>query len=165
MAETTGRLGTAGKVAGAAALLLVLDLLLPWYDVNASLKGSNLGAAVTHSGPGAITTVLILLFALGAVALLTLRASGRVRRPPVALIIPVVILTALLVLLMLFRVLNPPGANTFVVRQAGIYLGLLLALVSFIAAFAEMRNEGLTTAEAKSQTKDAVQERGRTTPA
>jgi hypothetical protein len=165
MAERRGHLGIAGLVSGAAALLLVLDLLLPWFDVNASLKGSQLGASVTHAGPGTITSVLLVLFALGAVALLALQASGSVRRPPVALIIPVLILTGLLVLLTLFRLLNPTGTNTFVVRQAGMYLGLLLALVSFIAAFVEMRREGLTTAEAKAQTKDAVQERGRTTPA
>src|SRR3954451_15139742 len=165
MAGRTGHLGIAGKIAGAAAVLLVLDLLLPWLYVNASLKGSGLGAPVSTYGAGTVTSVVVVLFAAGVVALLVLQASGRVRRPPVALIIPVLILTGLLVLLMFYRMLNPPGTNTFVVRQVGVYLGVLLALISFVAAFVEMRNEGLTTAEAKAQTKDAVQERGRTTPA
>src|SRR3954451_22230590 len=165
MEERRGHLGIAGKVAGAAAVPLVLDLLLPWFDVNASLKGSQLGASVTHAGPGTIESVLLVLFALGAVALLVLQASGRVRRPPVALIIPVLILTGLLVLLTLFRLLNPTGTNPFVVREVGMYLGLLLALVSFIAAFVEMRREAPRTGEAKAKTKDAVRGRGRTTPA
>src|SRR3954451_20837579 len=165
MAGESGHLGVAGMITGAAVVLLALDLLLPWFDVNASLKGSGLGAPVSHYGGGPVTTVVFLVLIVGVVALLILQASGRVRRPPVALIIPVIVLTGLLLLLTLYRLLNPPGTNTFVVTQVGAYIGLLLAFVSFIAAFVEMRHEGITLAEAKTQTKDAVQERGRTTPA
>src|SRR3954447_21757274 len=60
-----GHLGVAGMIAGAAAVLLVLDLLLPWFDVNASLKGSGLGAPVSTYGAGTVTSVVVVLLAAG----------------------------------------------------------------------------------------------------
>ena len=68
-------------------------------------------------------------------------------------------------LLVFLRLANPPGPNSFVSREIGVYLGFLLCLGITIGGFVGIRQRGMTTAEARDQARSVFSSRGKSRPA
>jgi hypothetical protein len=112
-------------VAGAAGVLLLVSLFLPWYSVSVELPGA--GRLEAHiSGWQALTVidVLLALTALCGIALLVAQAVARRPGLPVALSVIASVLGIAATLLVLFRLIDAPAPAD---RAVGIWLALLAA--------------------------------------
>lgn len=126
-----------GEVVAAAGalLLLVVMFALDWY-----------GAA---NGWQAHTVLrwLMLLTILAAFALAFLTATQRTVAVPVTIAVIVSALSALLTVLLAYRVLlNEPGPNDLVDVQLGAWLGLLASALIAYGGYLSMRDERVPAA-------------------
>jgi carbon starvation protein CstA len=130
--------------AGAAGVALLVTLFLPWY-------GGAVGTGVVAYGPGAtqryatgweafgVVDILLAIAALVAIALVVVTATARGPAKPVAFSVISTLTSALAVVLVLWRVLDPPEPG--LTRHYGAWLALVVALLMFVASFAAMRDE------------------------
>lgn len=130
------RLRAGELVAGIAGLLLVVVLFFTWYTV----KGTGVSANAWEAF-GFIDIVLLAAGIAGA-ALALLTASQRTVAVPVAMTVLTAALGLLATLLVIYRIINPPGPNEIVDVSAGAYLGLLCAAGVTAGGFIAMRNDG-----------------------
>lgn len=126
------RLSRGEKIAGAAALLLLIDMFLNWYSVNIS---GALSAAASRAGIDTsvdawqafgTTDLLMLITILAALTMVGLRVMGRSANLPVSLPLVVAALGAITTVIVLWRIINQPGPNDFINVEYGAYLGLIL---------------------------------------
>lgn len=125
-----GRLTQGQKIAGAAGLLLLISLWLGWYGVDLGPAAAAVGVSidVTANAWEAFGMIDLLLFltALAAIALAVLTATGRTADLPVNPAQVAAGLGALSTLLVLYRIINPPGEGGIGV-EFGAFIGLLAA--------------------------------------
>jgi carbon starvation protein CstA len=132
--------------AGAGGVALLAALFLHWYDLESS------GAGWTRYGPppqalgtaweafGVLDVVLALL-ALAPLALVVTQATRRSPSIPVMFSVLTTVAGALAVVLILYRIVNQPGANEFVDVEVGAWLGVLAAFVIAFGGWRSMRVE------------------------
>jgi hypothetical protein len=130
--------------AGAAGVALLVVLFLPWY------RGA-VGTGVVSYGPGAssqratgwqafsVVDVLLALAAALAIAIVVVTASTRGPAKPVASTVIATVVSAIAVLLVLWRALAPPEPG--LTRSYGVWLGLAATLLMFAASFAALHDE------------------------
>jgi hypothetical protein len=126
------RLSRGEQIAGAAAVLLFIDMFLNWYSANIS---GALASAASRFGVDtsvnawqsfSTTDLLLTLTILAAVTMVGLRVMGRSAGLPVSLPLVVAALGALTTLIVLWRIINQPGPNDFINVEYGAYIGLVL---------------------------------------
>src|SRR3712207_252304 len=115
----TSRLRPGELLAAAGGVLLLVALVLDWYAVEGGGRSLNGWQAF-----GVIDVVLALL-ALGGLALAALNLLARGVILPVAAEVLVTAFGLLALLLVLYRLVNQPGANSAVGVEPGAYVGLL----------------------------------------
>jgi hypothetical protein len=115
------RLRAGEWLAGAGGVALIVSLLLPWYE-----------AAETVSGYEALTVIdiLLMLLALLALALGVLQATQDAPNKPVGAAVLTVVLGALGVLLVLFRLIDAPHDGLEVRAGAWIALAATVAITA-----------------------------------
>ncbi len=146
-----GRLRWGEIFAGVAGLALAASLfLVDWYEqtVGVRLPGAGPDQAVGQatdrlSGWEALTILrwLLLAAALASLALFVLQATQRSAALPAVASVTVTWLGLLSSVLVLYRIVNPPG-NDQVTVKAGAWLGLLTALMVLVGGWWSMRDEG-----------------------
>jgi outer membrane biosynthesis protein TonB len=128
------RLSRGEQIAGAAAVLLLIDMFLNWYSANIS---GALSAAANRFGVDtsvnawqsfSTTDLLIFLTILAALVMVGMRVMARSASLPVSLPLVVAALGALTTLIVLWRIINQPGPNDFINVEYGAYIGLLLLI-------------------------------------
>lgn len=134
------RLRRGEVIAGAAALLLLVDLfLLPWFDV---LNGVT---TVRVNGWDALAIIRWLILLSGAVGLALTYSQGARRGPalPATLSVIATVLGAVTTLALAWRALvsNPGIYGLSTSAAVGAYLGLVGALALTAGAFASLRKE------------------------
>ena len=130
-----GRVGAAELIAGGSGLLLLISMLLPWYERETSIAGAEVIESWTAWQ--SLSVVAILLFAIGLAAIVlpvgrALRSAPERFRDDRAL----VLLGLLGTLLVLFRLIVLPiagidlqaGDSADTSREPGLYLALLATL-------------------------------------
>jgi hypothetical protein len=125
-------------LAGVAGVLLLVSLFLPWYRQGAGAPG---GLDVSAWEAFTVVDVLLALAALAGVALVVATA---VRPSPVASLAFAVIATplgALTTLVVLVRLLDPPGDDRLLELGTGAWLGLVCALGVAAGAWWSLRDE------------------------
>jgi hypothetical protein len=126
------RLSRGEQIAGAAAVLLFIDMFLHWYSANVSDSISRLAAragvstSVSAWEAFSYTDLLLLVTILVALAMVGMRAMGTRVNLPVSLPLVAAVLGALMTLLVLYRILNQPGPNDFINVEYGAFIGLIL---------------------------------------
>jgi hypothetical protein len=146
------RLRPGELIAGASAVaLLVLMFAVPWYGVKTPLgyTAATLGVPTSFTGWDSLAHIryLVLLTALGALALVYFQSTRRSPAIPTSLSIVLSAVAALTVLVLLYRVLvNVPGPGDLN-RRAGSYLGLLAAIGVCYGAYRSLRQEGVAPAD------------------
>jgi hypothetical protein len=126
------RLSRGEQIAGAAAVLLFIDMFLHWYSANVSDSISRLAAragvstSVSAWEAFSYTDLLLLVTILVALAMVGMRAMGTSANLPVSLPLVAAVLGALMTLLVLYRILNQPGPNDFINVEYGAFIGLIL---------------------------------------
>jgi len=152
------RLSTGEKIASVSAILLFVFMFFNWFGVEVTGVG---GFSGTISGEGGnawqaldfIPFVLLvtILVALGVAAL---RLSDAAYEPPISANTVVTVLGVISVLLILFRIVDPPsfgsvgGISVDATRSIGIFLGLVAAGGIAYGGYSAMREEGMTFGDA-----------------
>ena len=131
----TDRLSTGEKIAGASAVLLFVFMFFDWF--NASVSGGNglFTASVGGNAWEAFSWIdlLMMITVIVTVAVAVIRLSDAVFEPPFSLNAAVAILGGLSVLLILYRIIDPPGGGDIagvsvdISPTVGAFLGLIAA--------------------------------------
>lgn len=121
----TSRISFGEMVAGVSAGVLLIVMFLPWYGQK-ELAGTVNAWQAFH-----LIDFLLFLVVILAVAMVLVRAAAAM--PPDLPAPPGLIVAgagALAVLLILFRLLDPPGFGVFedTTRKIGVFLGLVAAI-------------------------------------
>ncbi|HEY7950086.1 MAG TPA: hypothetical protein VID51_04540 [Solirubrobacterales bacterium] len=152
------RLSTGEKIASVSAILLFIFMFFNWFGVEVSGVG---GFSGTISGDGGnawealdfIPFVLLVTIA-AALGVAALRLSDAAYEPPISANTVVTVLGVISVLLILFRIVDPPsfgsvgGVSVDATRSIGIFLGLIAAGGIAYGGYSAMREEGMTFGDA-----------------
>src|SRR3954471_7445966 len=169
MAADMSRLRTGEKVAGAAAVLLFIDLFLKWYGVqvaglDALARSQGVSTSFSAWDAYGLLDLYLLVVIIVAIAWAVLTATQRAPALPVAFSVIVTALGALAALLVLYRILNQPGPNEIYSVGYGAILGLLFAIGIAAGGFLGMREEGTGLPDSRRQADSLLGDRERTRP-
>jgi hypothetical protein len=150
------RLRRGELVAGASALLLLVAMFVDWYGIKLTVP--NVGSAELPT-PGAnaweaftVIDIYLLLTLVVALALVIAQAALRAPAVPVSLSVITTVLGAVAVVLVLWRILDPPGVSGLpaiiaphVSRtlKAGAFLGLAATIGIAVGGYRSLRQEGI----------------------
>lgn len=143
-------------IAGAAGVLLFVDVFLPWYAIG-SLGGglseelaraARVDTTVSAWGILGFTRLLLLLTALAAIAAAVIALTQRSVALPVAASVIVTALGVLATLMVLYRLVNEPGPDELFDIKFGAYLGFLLTAAIAFGGFLSMQDEGASFSQA-----------------
>src|SRR6266516_155806 len=107
------RLSTGEKIAGISAILLFIFMFFDWFGVEVSGAGGFSGS-VPGAGGSAwdaldFIPIVLMVTVIAAIAMAVLRLSDATVEPIVPMSILVTVLGAISVLLILFRIIDPPS--------------------------------------------------------
>jgi hypothetical protein len=142
------RLSTGEKIAGASAILLFIFMFFDWFKVE--VTGGEGLFSVSEGGSAwdalDIIPIILMIAIIAAVAVAIIRLTDAVFEPPVSMNAVVAILGAISVLLILYRIIDPPLDTDIpgveISRSIGIYLGLLAAAGITYGGYRAMQEEG-----------------------
>jgi hypothetical protein len=139
-----GRLRPADVLAGAAGIALLVVLFVPWYGVRGVPATPGFTGYAPLPEPTAwrafsVVDILLALAALIAIALVVVTATARGPAKPVACAVISTVTSAIAVLLVLWRLLDPPQG--YYTRHYGVWLGLAVAALMCAAALAAVHDE------------------------
>lgn len=148
------KLNTGEKIAGASAVLLFIFMFFDWFGVEISGEGSSVsfGSGAGGSAWDALDFIPIVLVIAIVVALVNvfLRLSDSDYEPPVSMNVAVAVLGGIATLLVLFRIVDPPGFGSYggvsvdATLEFGIFLGLIAAAGIAYGGYRGMQEEGAT---------------------
>jgi hypothetical protein len=142
----------AEPIAGLGGVLLFVSLFLPWYSVNPGLavdgdtlrlvqRGTIVITPTTGWQAFSVIDIVLALLALIAIAvpIVSVATSG----PGKAIGIAVIASATgwLPILIVGFRLLDPPGANSAVDLRYGAWLALAGAVIAWVGSWLSMRDE------------------------
>jgi hypothetical protein len=146
------KLNTGEKIAGVSAVLLFIVMFFDWFGVEVSDSGGFSGTVPGAGGSAwdALDFIPIVLVIAIVIALVNvfLRLSDSDYEPPVSMNVAVAVLGGLSTLLVLFRVIDPPGFGSFggvsvdATLEFGIFLGLITAAGIAYGGYRGMQEEG-----------------------
>jgi cation transport ATPase len=115
-------------IPAAAGVVLLLDMLLRWYEIPKRTIGGAVSPAVSANAWQAFgyLDLLIAVTVLVSLAIAVLGAAGRV---PAQARMALDGLATITVVMIAYRLLNQPGPNDLVQVSPAAWIGLLLALV------------------------------------
>lgn len=153
MDTTKLRLGE--LIAGVSAILLFIVMFFHWYGIKTGLssQGSAIFKSITGQSVGSTvgvsawqiysyTDLLLLLLIILAIGMVVLSATERSAAVPISMNAIVTAFGGLMTLIVLYRLINPPGPNEFVTVKFWGYFGLLLTAGIALGSFLAMRDEG-----------------------
>lgn len=153
------RLRAGEAIALAAAILLFILMFFDWYGAKATTSAETLGGVITGTGGGSAwdTLEVIPLFLMLAIVVTVgaaiLRLSGSDWKPVIPPAAAVCVLGILAALLILIRIIDPPGPQGALSELAyestlklPIFLALAAALGIAYGGWREMGEEGTTFA-------------------
>src|SRR6476646_1569744 len=148
------RLSTGEKIAGGSAVLLFIFMFFDWFKVDVSSGNGLFSISVGGSAWEAFsyTDLFLMLTIIVAVAVAVIRLSDALVEPPVSLNAVAAVLGAVSVLLIVYRIIDPPGDTGGVpgvdINPAiGAFLGLIAAAGLTYGAYLAMQEEGTSFGE------------------
>ncbi len=147
------KLNTGEKLAAVSAILLFVFMFFDWFGVEVS--GGGFSGSVPGAGGSAwdaleFIPIILLVAIVAAVGVAVLRLTDSTWEPPISMNAVVAALGGLSVLLILFRIIDPPsfgsygGVSVDGTLDFGIFLGLISAAGIAYGGYAAMREEGVT---------------------
>ena len=146
------KLSTGEKVAAVSAILLFIFMFFTWFGVEVSGVGGFSGS-VPGAGGSAwdaldFIPIILMITIIAALAVAVLRLTDSTYEPPVSMNAVVAALGGLSVLLILFRIIDPPSFGSFGgvsvdgTVEIGIFLGLIAAAGIAYGGYMAMKEEG-----------------------
>jgi hypothetical protein len=148
------RLSLGEKIAAVSAILLFIFMFFEWFGVEVSGAGGFSGT-ISGDGGNAWDTldyipIVLVITIVAALGLAALRLTDSAYEPPVPMSTVVTVLGVFSVLLILFRIVDPPsfasfgGVSVDATLSIGIFLGLISAAGIAYGGYSAMREEGIT---------------------
>lgn len=146
------RIGTGHRIAAGAALLLIIDLWLSWYEISDDVidaaGGNTFGFDTSANAWQAFGGTDLLLFIVALVAIAAALQHMGLLRLPVRLSQILLPAAGLMTLWVLYRIINQPGENELIDTTFGAYVGLVLtALIAYGAMRAQGEHESVGSAD------------------
>src|SRR5690349_7086335 len=148
------RLSTGEKIAGGSAVLLFIFMFFDWFKVDVSSGNGLFSISVGGSAWEAFsyTDLFLMLTIIVAVAVAVIRLSDALVEPPVSLNAVAAVLGAVSVLLIIYRIIDPPGdtggvPGVDISPTIGAFLGLIAAAGLTYGAYRAMQEEGTSFGE------------------
>jgi hypothetical protein len=145
-------------VGGGAVVLAVALFALPWYGIKSPFTqtAASLGRPTSFTGWDSLSHVRWLVLATIVIGLALVWVQGTRPSPawPATLSTIETVVAFLSALVLIYRVLiNIPGNDSLLERQAGSYIGLVATFVIVYGGYASMRQEGLSERDANTDIK------------
>jgi uncharacterized membrane protein YhaH (DUF805 family) len=148
------RLSTGEKIAGGSAVLLFIFMFFDWFKVDIDSGDGLFSLSVGGSAWEAFsyTDLFLLLTIIVVVAVVIIRLSDALVEPPVSLNAVAAVLGAVSVLLIIYRIIDPPGdtggvPGVDISPTIGAFLGLIAAAGITYGAYRAMQEEGTSFGE------------------
>lgn len=148
------RLSMGEKIAGASAILLFIFMFFDWYSVEVSVSGGSFAASASEGGSAwqafSVIDLILLLVVIVTVAGVLIRLTDADIEPPFPMNALVAVLGGLAVLLILYRIIDPPSVGSFpgvsvdVSPTVGAFLGLIASAGIAFGGYKAMQEEGVT---------------------
>jgi hypothetical protein len=150
------RLRQGEKIAGVSAILLFIFMFFDWFGV----KVSGVGGSATLAGGGSawdsldVIPIILVIAIIAVLAMVVVRANNMEVDLPVSLSVIATALAALGTLLILFRIIDPPGGGSVLgvtvdtTRQIGLFLGFIAAAAMTYGSWRTMEEEGTSFGDA-----------------
>jgi hypothetical protein len=148
------KLNTGEKIAGVSAVLLFIFMFFTWFGVEVSgsegFSGEVPGAGGSAWDALDFIPIILVITIVAALINVFLRLSDSEYEPPVSMNVAVTVLGGLSVLLVLFRIIDPPSFGSFGgvsvdgTVEFGIFLGLLASAGIAYGGYRGMQEEGST---------------------
>jgi hypothetical protein len=148
------RLSTGEKIAGGSGVLLFIFMFFDWFKVDVSGGEGLFSLSIGGNAWEAFSTIdiILMIVVLVAVGVAVVRLSDAVFEPPFSLNAAVAILGGIAVLLILYRIIDPPGdtggvPGVDISPAVGIFLGLIAAAGITYGGYRAMQEEGTSFGE------------------
>jgi hypothetical protein len=150
------RLRQGEKIAGVSAILLFIFMFFDWFGV----KVSGVGGSATLAGGGSawdsldVIPIILVIAIIAVLAMVVVRANDMEVDLPVSLSVIATALAALGTLLILFRIIDPPGGGTTLgvtvdtTRKFGLFVGFIAAAAMTYGSWRTMEEEGTSFGDA-----------------
>jgi hypothetical protein len=145
------KLSTGEKVAGGSAVLLFIFMFFDWFSVEVS-SGSGLFSGTVGGGSAwdalDFIPIFLMITIVAAIGVVLLRLTDSTYEPPISANAVVAVLGGISILLILFRIVDPPGGGSVpgisvdVSPAVGIFLGLIAAAGIAYGGYRAMQEEG-----------------------
>lgn len=145
------RLSTGEKIAGVSAILLFIFMFFDWFS--ASVSGGFVSVGGDAWEVFELIDLFLLVTVIAAVVVAVVRLSDVVFEPSVSMNAVVAILGIVSVLLILYRIVDPPGGGSIggisvdVSPAVGAFLGLIAAAGIAYGGYRAMQEEGVSFGE------------------
>jgi len=146
------KLSTGEKIAGVSAILLFIFMFVDWFTGELTVSGGALVGSASGSGNAwdtlEVIPIFLMLAIVAAVAVAVVRLTDALFEPSVPMNAVVTVLGALAVILILYRIVDPPGGGSLagvsmdVSPAVGIFLGLIAAAGIAYGGYRAMQEEG-----------------------
>jgi hypothetical protein len=152
------KLSPGEKIAGGSAILLFIFMFFDWFGVEVSGVGGFSGS-VPGGGGNAwdvldFIPIILVITIVAALVMAGLRLADSPYEPAVPMSTIVTVLGMISVLLILFRIIDPPGYDSFggvsvdATLSIGIFLSLIAAGGVAFGGYSTMKEEGITFGDA-----------------
>lgn len=148
------RLSTGEKIAGGSAVLLFIFMFFDWFKVDIDSGDGLFSLSVGGSAWEAFsyTDLFLMLTIIVVVAVVIIELSDALVEPPVSLNAVAAVLGAVSVLLIVYRIIDPPGdtggvPGVDISPTLGAFLGLIAAAGITYGAYRAMQEEGTSFGE------------------
>jgi hypothetical protein len=141
----------ADVLAGLGGAVLLGSLWLKWYGFDADAlapKGAGVLSVLNTGTPSvsawqafSVTDILLALFAALAIGVPVSSILARTTAKPVAFTVLSSCGGALAVLLVLYRLIDPPGSNELVALETGAWIGLVGAILTFVGSWLALADD------------------------
>lgn len=149
------KLSTGEKIAAVSAILLFVFMFFDWFGVEVSgvpgFSGEVAGGGGSAWDALDVIPLFLMLAVVAAIAVAVIRLTDADLELPVSLNAIVAALGALAVLLILYRIVDPPGGGSGfegvevdTTLKLGIFLSLVAAAGIAYGGYSAMREEGMT---------------------
>ncbi len=152
------RLSTGEKVSAVSAILLFIFMFFDWFGAKVSgvpgFSGSIEGGGGSAWDALDVIPLFLMLAIVVALAVAVIRLTDADLEPPVSMNAIVAGLGGLAVLLILYRIVDPPGSDAIagvsvdITLKLGIFLSLIAAAGIAYGGYSAMREEGATFGDA-----------------
>lgn len=152
------KLSPGEKIAGGSAILLFIFMFFDWFGVEVSgvpgFSGTTPGVGGSAWDALDFIPIILVITVIAALVMAGLRLADSPYEPSVSMSTIVTVLGVISVLLILFRIVDPPSFGSFggvsvdATLDVGIFLSLIAAGGIAFGGYSTMKEEGITFGDA-----------------